>query len=88
MQEIVDRDEEIVREEWDRDEAVKFFRGIGEEYKAEIIAGIPSDEPITLVPSRRIYRPVSGSAPAVNRQARQGIQVDACFRCLLAWRFQ
>jgi len=48
MQEIVDRDEQIIREEWDRDEAVDFFRGIGEEYKAEIIADIPSEEPITL----------------------------------------
>ena len=48
MKEIVDRDESIVREVWQRDEAVEFFRGIGEEYKAEIIASIPSDEPITL----------------------------------------
>jgi threonyl-tRNA synthetase len=48
MQEIVDRDERIEREVWERDAAVKFFRGIGEEYKAEIIAGIPSDQPITL----------------------------------------
>jgi threonyl-tRNA synthetase len=48
MKDIVDRDEVIAREEWDRDEAVQFFRGIGEEYKAEIIASIPSDEPITL----------------------------------------
>jgi len=48
MKEIVDRDETIEREVWNRDEAVEFFRGIGEEYKAEIIASIPSDEPITL----------------------------------------
>ncbi len=48
MQEIVDRDESIQREVWERDEAVEFFRGIGEEYKAEIIASIPSDEPISL----------------------------------------
>ena len=48
MKEIVDRDETIEREIWNRDEAVEFFRGIGEEYKAEIIASIPSDEPITL----------------------------------------
>ena len=48
MKDIVDRDEKIVREVWNRDEAVEFFRGIGEEYKAEIIASIPSDEPITL----------------------------------------
>ena len=48
MKEIVDRDEAITREVWSRDEAVAFFRSIGEEYKAEIIASIPSDEPITL----------------------------------------
>ena len=48
MKEIVDRNETIEREVWNRDEAVEFFRGIGEEYKAEIIASIPSDEPITL----------------------------------------
>ena len=48
MREIVDRDEPISREEWDRDEAIRFFRDWGEEYKAEIIAGIPSDEPVSL----------------------------------------
>ena len=48
MQEIIDRDEAIVREVWKRDEAVEFFRGIGEAYKAEIIASIPSDEDISL----------------------------------------
>ncbi|MGD8340890.1 MAG: threonine--tRNA ligase [Gammaproteobacteria bacterium] len=48
MCEIVDRDETIVREVWDRDEAIEFFRQAGEDYKAEIIAGIPAREPITL----------------------------------------
>ena len=48
MKEIVDRDETIEREVWKRDEAVEFFRSMGEEYKAEIIAGIPSDQDITL----------------------------------------
>jgi len=48
MQEIVDRDETIVREVWERDKAAEFFRGIGEEYKAEIIESIPSDEDLTL----------------------------------------
>jgi threonyl-tRNA synthetase len=48
MQEIVARDEPIVRELWDRDEAVAFFRSIGEDYKAEIIASIPAGEPISL----------------------------------------
>jgi threonyl-tRNA synthetase len=48
MQEIVERNEEIVREEWDRDAAIEFFRGIGEVYKAEIIASIPEGETISL----------------------------------------
>ncbi|MCC3861476.1 threonine--tRNA ligase [Pseudemcibacter aquimaris] len=48
MKEIVARDEEIIRTEMPRDEAVEFFRNMGEEYKAEIIASIPSNEPITL----------------------------------------
>ena len=38
MREIVDRDEPISREVWERDKAVAFFRSIGEAYKAEIIA--------------------------------------------------
>src|ERR1043165_2290337 len=37
MKEIVDRDEPIRREVWDRKEAIEHFRGIGEAYKAEII---------------------------------------------------
>ena len=48
MRDIVDRDEQIVREIWDRDDAVKFFRDIGEEYKAKIIEDIPSNETLTL----------------------------------------
>ncbi|MCO5105459.1 MAG: threonine--tRNA ligase [Burkholderiaceae bacterium] len=48
MAELAKKDETVVRELWDRDEAVKFFESIGERYKAEIIAAIPAGEPITL----------------------------------------
>ncbi|HEY0647237.1 threonine--tRNA ligase, partial [Phenylobacterium sp.] len=48
MKEIVDRDEPIQREVWDRAEAIAHFRGIGEEYKAQIIEGLPESEPITV----------------------------------------
>jgi len=48
MKDIVDRDEVIEREVWERDKAAAFFRSIGEEYKAEIIEGIPSNEDLTL----------------------------------------
>lgn len=48
MTDLVRQDEPVVREEWKRDEAVEFFKGIGEAYKAEIIASIPSNENISL----------------------------------------
>jgi len=48
MTELVQADHSIAREEWDRDEAVAFFKSMGEEYKAEIIASIPAGEPIGL----------------------------------------
>jgi len=48
MKEIVDRDEPILREVWARDQAVEFFRSLGEEYKAKIIEDIPPNETLTL----------------------------------------
>ena len=48
MAEIVDRDEKIVREVWDRNEAIAHFKGIGEAYKAEIISDLPENEVITV----------------------------------------
>ena len=48
MKEIVARDEDIIRSEMLRDDAVELFRTMGEKYKAEIIASIPSNEPISL----------------------------------------
>jgi threonyl-tRNA synthetase len=48
MHEIVARDEKIVREVWDRDRAIEFFKGEGEAYKAEIIGSIPAGEQISL----------------------------------------
>jgi len=48
MHEIVDRNEPIAREEWERDKAVTFFSGLGEKYKAEWIHEIPKDEAVSL----------------------------------------
>lgn len=48
MAEIASRNEPVVREQWDRDEAVRFFESIGEKYKAQIIASIPAAENISL----------------------------------------
>jgi len=48
MKEIVARNEQVRREAWKRDDAVKFFNSIGEKYKAEIIGAIPADQEISL----------------------------------------
>ena len=48
MKEIVDRDEAVQREVWERDKAIEFFRDVGEEYKAQIIEDIPQGETLTL----------------------------------------
>ena len=48
MQELAKADLPVSRREMPRDDAVQFFLGLGEKYKAEIIASIPSSEPISL----------------------------------------
>jgi threonyl-tRNA synthetase len=48
MTELARADEKVTRRVMARDEAVKFFRGLGEIYKAEIIASIPDKEEISL----------------------------------------
>ncbi|WP_055325804.1 threonine--tRNA ligase [Ralstonia solanacearum] len=48
MAELAKKDEKVTREVWSRNEAVKLFEGMGEKYKAEIIASIPEDQEIRL----------------------------------------
>lgn len=48
MKELVKKNDKVTREVWDRDEAIKFFKSINEEYKAEIISDLPEGETITL----------------------------------------
>jgi threonyl-tRNA synthetase len=48
MTELAKQDFTVTRSEMARDEAVKFFRDMGEEYKAEIIESIPKDEVLSL----------------------------------------
>ncbi len=48
MHEIVARDEPIEREVWERGEAIAFFKERGEHYKAEIVAGIPDGEDVSV----------------------------------------
>ncbi len=48
MRELAAQDEPVVREVWDRDEAIRLFLSMGEKYKAEIIESIPKGEQISL----------------------------------------
>ncbi len=48
MQFLVSQNIEITRSVLSRDEAVSFFKGLGENYKAEIIESIPSNEDLSL----------------------------------------
>ncbi len=48
MTELSNKDEAVVRRVLPRDEAVSFFKGLGEHYKAEIIASIPADQDVSL----------------------------------------
>ncbi len=48
MTELANKDEPVVRRVLPRDEAVAYFKGMGEHYKAEIIASIPSNEDVSL----------------------------------------
>src|SRR5205823_3552746 len=48
MTELAHADQKVTRRVLARDEAVKFFKGLGEVYKAEIIASIPDKEQISL----------------------------------------
>ena len=48
MTALAAKDEPVTRRVLPRDEAVEYFKGLGEHYKAEIIASIPANEDVSL----------------------------------------
>ncbi|MDZ5460701.1 threonine--tRNA ligase [Azohydromonas lata] len=48
MGELAKKDEKVERRVLPRDEAVAYFKGLGEDYKAEIISSIPQDQDVSL----------------------------------------
>ncbi len=48
MAELAKKDEKVVRKVLPRDEAVSYFKSLGEHYKAEIIESIPADQDVSL----------------------------------------
>ncbi len=51
MVELAKKDEALTRKVMPRDEAVAYFKSIGEKYKAEIIESIPADQDVSLYTS-------------------------------------
>ena len=48
MHEIIQRNESFVREVWSKDEAIKYFKDKGENYKVELINDLPDNEEISI----------------------------------------
>ncbi|HSH71499.1 MAG TPA: threonine--tRNA ligase [Methylophilaceae bacterium] len=48
MAELAKKDEPVTRKVLPRDEAVAYFKSLGEHYKAEIISSIPADQEVSL----------------------------------------
>ncbi len=86
-QKIVKEALPISRSVKSRDDAVAFFKGMGEHYKAEIIESIPADGRPFAVFAGRVHRPVPRPARAEHRQTAR-LQADEGRRRLLARRFQ
>lgn len=73
MQELIKQDIPVERSIMPREEAIAFFKGMGEHYKAEIIADIPEGEEISLYRQgdfidlcRGPHIPSTGRIPAVK----------------------
>ena len=87
MAELAKKDEPVTRKVMSRDDAVAYFKALGEHYKAEIIASIPAEQDISLYSEGQVHRPLPRAARAVDRQA-QGLQADEGRRRVLARRFE
>ncbi len=85
MAELAAQDEPVHREVWPRDEAVAYFKSIGEDYKARDHRRHSRRRGDLAVSRGRFRRPVPRPARAVHRQA-QGLQADEGGRRLLARR--
>jgi len=48
MREIIARNDAFMREEWDREDAIRFFTDKGERYKAELIQDLPKSDIISI----------------------------------------
>ncbi len=87
MAELAKKDEPVTRSVMPRDEAVAYFKSIGEALQGRNHRVDSGRRGCVAVCGRRLHRPVPRPARAVHRQA-QGIQADEAGRRLLARRLQ
>ena len=66
MHDIVDRDEEIIRNVWTRDEAVAFYKKNDEPFKIELVEAIPEGETVTFY-RQGDFIDLCRAAPAFHR---------------------
>ena len=86
MKEIAAADLKVTRRVMERDAAVALFQSMGEKYKAEIIASIPSNEPIGLYGQGEWFDLCRGPhVPSTGKL--KSLQADEGGRRLLARRF-
>ena len=68
MAELAKKDEQVVRKVVPRDEAVAYFKSIGENYKAEIIESIPADQDVSLYTEGNFTDLVPWPTRSINRK--------------------
>ena len=84
MNAIVKQNLVIERMEMSRDEAVKFFKSMGEHYKAEIIESIPTDEILSLYKQGDFVDLCRGPhVPSTSKL--KAFKLNETSGCLLAW---
>ena len=86
MAEMVKTDMPVSRSVMPRDEAVQYFKNLGEHYKAEIIESIPGDEDVSLYTQGEFTDLCRGPhVPSTGKL--KAFQADEDGRRLLARRF-
>jgi threonyl-tRNA synthetase len=75
MREIVKRDEKISRKEWSRNQAITFFKGQGEPFKAEILEALPESEVISVYTQGSFTDPCLGPHAPSTGHLGQGFKL-------------
>jgi len=84
MVELAKKDEQVTRKVLPRDEAVTYFKSIGEHYKAEIISSIPAGEDVSLYTEGK-FTDLCRGPHVPNTGKLKAFKLMKFSRRLLAW---